>query len=101
MSDTEEDSTSGSTDDDDSTDNSNSGTDDDDDENQSSFSDEEIEKIQVSDVRTAVSMATGGKNVVTIKKFNDVLETLNINLNEKRREEFFQMLDENEEDEVG
>lgn len=57
--------------------------------------------IQVGDVRTAFSMATGGKNVCGLDQFPSVLTTLNIKLNEKRTTEFFNMLDEDATNEVG
>ena len=62
---------------------------------------EVIELIQVGDVRTAFSMATGGKNCCNLKQFTSVLEKLNIKLDEKRTTELFVMLDADGTNEIG
>ena len=100
MSETEDDSSSNSSSDDDDSSNS-SEEEEEEEEHEDSSDDEVIELIQVGDVRTAFSMATGGKNCCTLDQFPSVLNTLNIKLNEKRTVEFFTMLDEDATNEVG
>jgi len=60
-----------------------------------------IELIQVGDVRTAFSKATGGKDSCNLKQFTSVLEMLNIKLDEKRTAELFVMLDAEGTNEIG
>ena len=52
-------------------------------------------KIAVSDIRTAFQKYTKGKDETDIINFEKILNELNINLKEKKRRDYFMMLDEN------
>eukprot|EP00484_Ammonia_sp_Unknown_P025019 CAMPEP_0197042736 /NCGR_PEP_ID=MMETSP1384-20130603/19059_1 /TAXON_ID=29189 /ORGANISM="Ammonia sp." /LENGTH=1575 /DNA_ID=CAMNT_0042473897 /DNA_START=99 /DNA_END=4826 /DNA_ORIENTATION=+ len=70
------------------------------DESEDDDEDEPIELIQVGDVRSAFSETTGGKNVVTLQQFPAILDALKIKITDKRKTQFFTMLDEEGKNEV-